>query len=647
MPDKIRKILLFVILFVKCSGSFCQTLHTTSNRALKAYNEGKQAFDYFDFKDAENFLKEAISIDKKFYEAYMVLGEMMTKLKRFPESATYYRKAVQIDSLFYKPVFFPLANAEKLSGNYADALVHYSVYIVQPGILEKNRNQSLRSIEDCKFAIEAIKNPVPFSPVSLGDSINTSDDEYWPSITVDGQTLMFTRQVSTGRSMPRTQEDFYLSHMSNGLWGKALNAGFPLNTSSNEGAQTLSSDGRYMYFTACEKQDGQGSCDIYYSSYDGKIWSLPYNIGPPVNSRSWESQPSVSANGKMLFFASNRAGGAGGMDLWYSVLGEDGKWKLPVNPGLKINSSGDEMSPFIHFDGKTLYFSSNGRVGMGGYDIYFTKMREDTSWTDPINLGYPINTFNDELGLIIDARGGQAYFSSIRDNTHGKDIFSFLVYEAVRPDPVSYFKGRVYDKFTGKSLRAGYELIDLKTGRSIISDLTDQSGVFLVCLPSDHNYGLNVNKEGYLFYSDNFMFEGIHSASEPFIKKIDLSPVREGEKITLSNVFYEFDSWKLTKESFPELNRLVRLLKDNKDIIVEIGGYTDAIGKDSYNLDLSEKRARSVKEFIIEKGITAERLSYKGFGAAAPIGDNVSDSGRKLNRRTEVKIIGNRKNGIK
>jgi flagellar motor protein MotB len=638
----INKTLILIILLCgfAYASCFAQNLHTTSNRALKAYNEGKQAYDFLDLRNAERFLREAIATDNKFYEAYMVLGEMMTTLRRFQESADFYSKAVHIDSLFYKPVFFPLANAEMMSGRYADALIHYNVYMLQPGISEKNKVLALKSIEDCKFAVDAIKNPVPFNPESLGDSINTSDDEYWPSITADGQTFMFTRQTSTGRSNPKTQEDFYISHLDHGQWGKAVNAGYPLNTSQNEGAQSLSSDGRYMYFTACERPDGLGSCDIYYSSFDGNNWSLPVNLGPPVNTPAWESQPSISSNGRMLFFSSNRAGGFGGMDLWYSILSEEGKWSSPVNLGKTINTAGDEMSPFIHFDGKTLYFSSNGRVGMGGHDIYITKMNDDTTWTEPKNLGYPINTFNDELGLIIDASGQNAYYSTKRDEKHGKDIYSFTLYESVRPEPVSYFKGHVYEKGTGKLLRAKYELVNLITGHILAANFTENNGSFLVCLPPDNNYGLNVSKEGYLFYSDNFMLKGIHSVTEPFIKRIDLSPIRVGEKLILSNVFYEFDSWKLTKESFSELNKLVKLLSDNKKIIIEIDGYTDAIGTDAYNLELSQKRAKSVLDYLVMKGIIAERLSFKGFGSTSPVGDNVTDNGRKLNRRTEIKIIG-------
>jgi outer membrane protein OmpA-like peptidoglycan-associated protein len=637
---KVHLYVIFFIMFIQGNLILGQTLHTNSNKALKSYNDGKMAYDFMDFRNAEVYLKESIRIDKDFYEAYMVLGELMSKLSRFSESSAYYRQAVRIDSLFYKPVFFPLANAEKMSGDYSLALVHYNVYLKQPGISEKNKNLAIKSIKDCQFAVEAIKNPVPFSPVNLGDSINTADDEYWPSITVDGSTFMFTRLITTGRANPRNQEDFYFSRLTNGNWGKAYNAGFPLNTISNEGAQSLSSDGRYMYFTACERPDGMGRCDIYYSEFDGVNWSLPVNVGPPVNSTGWESQPSISANGQMLFFASNRAGGIGGMDLWYSVLGANGSWKQPVNLGPIINTTGDEMSPFIHFDGHTLYFSSSGREGMGGYDIFYSRMKNDSTWTEPKNLGFPINTFNDELGLIIDAKGQVAYFSSKRDAGKGKDIYSFSVYDGIKPDPVSYFKGTVYDKLTGKKLRANYELIDLKSGKTILTSQTDVRGSFLVCLPPDNNYGLNVDKEGYLFYSDNFMLEGVHSASEPFIKNIELSQIQVGEKLTLSNVFYEFDSWKITPESFPELNKLAKLLTDNKSLKVEIGGFTDAIGTNVYNLELSEKRAKSVRDYLVTSGINSARLTYKGFGSSSPLGDNITGDGRKLNRRTEIKITG-------
>jgi flagellar motor protein MotB len=623
-----------------CTG-FSQGFHTTSNKAVKFYNDGLNAYDFMDYAKAEANFREAVSIDKNFLEAYIMLGDLYSKQRKFIESAINYRKAVKIDSLFFKPVFFTLANAEMMSGDYSGALMHYKVYLAQPGMSAKNKIVAEKDLLNCEFALEAIKNPVPFNPESVGASINSPDDEYWPSITADGQTLMFTRQKTQGSkaSYGQMQEDFYISILSDNVWQKTFNAGPPLNTMQNEGAQSLSSNGNYMYFTACDRQGGLGSCDIYFSSLSEGRWSEPNNVGSPVNTKSWESQPSISADGKTLFFSSNRPGGFGGKDLYYSRLTEKNLWSKPLNMGERINSTGDEMSPFIHFDGKTLYFSSDGKKGMGGFDIYLSRMNDDSTWTEPQNLGYPINTYNDELGLIIEAAGQKAYFSSIREKSNGKDIFFFNLYESARPNSVSYMKGKVYDKETGMMLKADYELINLSSGKTTVKNSTDANGNFLVCLPSGYNYGINVSKAGYLFYSESFMFEGMHTVAKPYIKRINLNPIRVGGEMQLSNVFYEVDSWELKKESVSELNILANLLAVNKNVTIEIGGYTDSTGSSDYNKTLSEKRALSVVNYLISKGIQSARLKYKGYGNSSPLGDNVTAEGRKLNRRTEAKVV--------
>jgi hypothetical protein len=633
----------FLVVCLSANGiCYSQSYHTKSNKALKIYNEGVTAYDYFDLTKAELSFEQAISIDKEFFEAYMMLGELMAKERRFSEAVANYRKAVKLDSMFFKPVFFSLGMAEMKSGDYANALIHLNVYLAQTGMSEKNKIVAEKNARNCEFSLDAIKNPVPFNPVNMGSAINTTDDEYWPSITADGQTLMFTRQpVSHGGSSAKEipQEDFFVSYFIDDAWQKAINAGTPLNTRQNEGAQTLSSNGRYMYFTACDRPGGMGSCDIYFSSFNEGKWSEPYDLRAPVNSSHWESQPSISADGKTLFFSSNRPGGMGGKDLWYSIMNDKNQWITPVNMGDRINTDGDEMSPFIHFDGKTLYFASDGRVGLGGFDIYMTRMNSDSTWSEPQNLGYPINTYNDETGLVIESGGQKAYFSSIRDKINGKDIFYFDLYESVRPAPVSYLKGKVYDKETGRLLKADYELINLSTNKITIKSSTDGNGNFLVCLPSGNNYGLNVSKTGYLFYSENFMFEGEHTAVEPYIKKIRLSPIKVGASMLLTNVFYEIDSWELKKESVSELNTLADLLLENKGLLMEIGGYTDSTGSAEYNIALSEKRAMSVVGYLVNRGISPERLKSKGYGNTSPIGDNVTEEGRRLNRRTEAKII--------
>jgi tetratricopeptide (TPR) repeat protein len=645
----VKYLFVIMILLTLCTvsrNSYSQGLHSTSGKAVNIYDEGKESYENLDYRTAEQEFKEALKYDDKFFEAYMMLGELYTNLNRFFEAASNYQSAVKIDSNAYRPIYFRLANAELLTGDYINALKHYKTYLRNKGNSEKNRLSALKNIPNCEFAIEALKKPVPFEMINAGYGINTTDDEYWPSITADGQTLMFTRQsYSHDNQLPfaSTQEDFYISSKSSGIWQKALNAGEPLNTRANEGPQTLSSNGEYMYFTACDRPGGLGSCDLYFSAYHNGIWSIPYNLKWPVNTTSWESTPSISADGNTLYFSSNRPGGLGGKDIWYSKMKSDGTWANPVNMGKIINTEGNEMSPFIHFDGKTLYFASDGRPGMGGYDIYMSRMKDDSTWSEPKNLGYPINTYNDEMGLVIDATGKTAYLSSKRDNGNGKDIFYFTLDESIQPDPVSYLKGKVSDKETGKLLKADYELINLSTNNVTVRNMTDDAGNFLVCLPSGYNYGINVSKAGYLFYSENFMFEGKHTVMEPLIKRIVLSRVKVGEKMLLANVFYEFDSWELKKESMQELNNLADLLFSNKEISVEIGGYTDATGTDEYNLSLSEKRALSVVNYLISKGVSSGRLKYKGYGNTFPIGDNITSEGRKLNRRTEVKIIASKK----
>ena len=348
-------VILFLIFTVAVKGAgLTQSFHTKSNRALKIYNDGVTAYDFFSFNKAESCFREAIAIDKEFFEAYMMLGELLAKQRRYSDASLNYRTAVKIDSLFFKPVFFSLGMAEMKSGDYTNAQIHFKVYLAQTGMSEKNKVVARKNSRDCEFALGAMKKPIPFNPINIGNGINTIDDEYWPSITADGQTLMFTRQPvvkNSSSSQELLQEDFFVSFYTDNVWQTALNAGAPLNTRQNEGAQTLSSNGRYMYFTACDRPGGIGSCDIYFSSFNDGKWSDPSNLRTPVNSSHWESQPSISADGKTLFFSSNRPGGMGGKDLWYSTMNDRNMWNTPVNMGNKINTDGDEMSPFIHFDG--------------------------------------------------------------------------------------------------------------------------------------------------------------------------------------------------------------------------------------------------------------------------------------------------------
>lgn len=632
-----------LIAFAFTQIGLSQGLHTSSNAAVKAYNQAMSAYDYFEMEKAESLFLKAIDISPRFYEAYMMLGELYLKQNKFKESADNYLQAINIDSSFYRPAFFTLGEAEFLVGDYINARKHYNSYLKSNDISEKNAKSAQKAIINCDFAIEAMKNPISFSPISISESINSQYDEYWPSITADGQTLMFTRQLESRPNQQNrgyVQEDFYISKRTDDEWGMAMDAGSSLNTPNNEGAQTLSSGGNYMFFTACDRAGSLGSCDIYFSAFNNGEWTTPYNIGSPINTRFWESTPSINADGDMIFFSSNRSGGFGGKDIWYSVMDSDGEWTEPKNLGNGINTEYDETSPFIHFDGTTLYFSSSGWPGMGGLDLFMTSMNEDSTWTTPKNLGYPINTVGDEMGMAIEAGGELAYFSSKRENSLGKDIYTFVLDEAVRPNPVSYIKGKVSDKETGKALQSEFELINLTGNRIALKSNTDDQGNFLICLPSGYNYGINISKPGYLFFSESFMFEDGYPINEPLIKNVFLQLIKIGEKMSLKNVFFEFDSWELKDESTRELDNLVKMMKLNPSIIIEVGGHTDIVGTDEYNMILSEKRALSVLNYLKDNGIPVDRVQHKGYGNTVPIGDNNSADGRSQNRRTEVVIVG-------
>lgn len=442
-------ITLLVIFLSQCTVT-SQTFHTRSKSALKYYDQGKRDYELLYYDRAETNLKLAIREDNRFYEAHILLGQLYSDTGDWQKAVVHYQKAIEIDPLFFPAALFSLGKAELRIGSYLEAKAHLEAYLNQPKTTSRLREEAGRMVTNCLFALSFPDSMFETEPVSVGDSVNTDLDEYWPSVTGDGQQLIFTREIRRASGYGRDrQEDFYVSQWRrDGYWGTAKNAGPPLNTAGNEGAQSIASDGRSMFFAACDRNDGHGRCDIYYSTFDGTRWSPGINVGSPINTTYWESQPSISPNGKMLFFVSNRPGGMGGMDIWYSVRGSDGKWGRPVNPGKTINSAGDEFSPFIYFNSKTLYFSSNGRESFGGHDIYVTNLNRDSTWTEPRNLGPAVNTPADETGLVIESSGKRAYFSSIREKGKGKDIYYIDLPQSIQPEPVSYYKGTVIDKAT-------------------------------------------------------------------------------------------------------------------------------------------------------------------------------------------------------
>ena len=487
---------------------------------------------------------------------------------------------------------------------------------------------------------------MPFVPKNLGDSINTEFDEFVNGITADGERLYFTRwdpRTKLLGSEENYNEEFYVSSRVDSSWRKALNLGPPVNSEGNEGALSISPDGNLIFFAACNRDDGLGSCDIYQSKRIGKHWSEPENLGEKVNSPQWDSQPSFSSDGKTLYFASKRPGGKGSSDIWKTVRNSDGSWNTPVNLGDSVNTTAEEMAPFIHADDQTLYFSSKGHLGLGGYDLFFTRKKADGSWQKAVNMGYPINTSADEITLVINAKGDLAYISSDKLGGKGKqDIYQFPLYKDARPLMTTYFKGIVFDEETKAKLSAHFELIDLTTRKTVAESQSDRiTGEFLLVLPTERNYALNVSLNGYLFYSDNFMLTGINSKSDPFIRNIPLKPIKIGEAVVLKNIFFDTDKFILKDESVAELEKLLMLLKKNPSLKIEISGHTDNVGSAEHNHELSRNRAKAVYDYLVQQQIAPARLSYEGYGFDKPIDDNSTEPGRANNRRTEFRVTGN------
>jgi outer membrane protein OmpA-like peptidoglycan-associated protein len=632
------------VIFLIGSYAHCQQWNTSSKKAIKNIEAGMQQMALGYTEDAIESFNNAIKADEGFVEAYLGLGQLYEDLGQLDKATGLYQKGHELNPGLFNQTLMGLGRVAFYSGNYILAKESFLKYLDQPGISASNRHKVHKWLDNCDFAIKAMQNPLPFKPVNLGPNINTKYNEYWPSLSADEEVLVFTAMVPVNENMKQVignwQEDFYVSRRTNGIWQKAEPMPPPINTPDNEGAQSISADGTVLYFTACNRKGGVGKCDIFFSTFDGKSWTVPKNLGSPVNTVYNEKQPSIAPDGKTLYFVSERPGGKGKMDIWKSEKTIAGKWGAPVNLGDSINTPEDEQAPFIHPDNKTLYFSSKGHVGMGGSDIYISRLKDNGTWGKATNFGYPINSPNDEMGIIVNARGDQAYFSSDRIKEMGLDIFQFEMPMKTRPNPVSYMKGTIYDAENRERLKAFFQVIELASGDTVSSaESNATNGEFLITIPTEKNYLLNISKKGYLFFSENFQFSGEYSNMEPFEKDIPLKPIRLNSQMVLKNIFYQTGSYFLLQESKIELDKVYELLSLNPNLKIEIGGHTDNVGTEAYNIELSQKRAQSVVDFLVEKGIAPNRLFPKGYGETLPVESNSTEEGRSANRRTELKIV--------
>ncbi len=600
------------------------------------------AFDNADnnhYKDAIQKIHEALLTDPRFVDAYLSLGGIYANLKKYDSSVYFFEKGILLDSVYSSTYFLPYSISLAGTGQFEKALKTINVFLQNDKLNPSSIKAGNYRKSVYEFAIDYAKkhpsNNYVFAPKNLGDSVNSVYPEYYPSVTIDGSKFIFTRRTNS-------DEDFYECTMIDGKWQTAKPLSGKVNTNFNEGAQNISQDGQWIIFTGCNYPEGQGSCDLYISYKTNTGWSEAENLGPIVNTDFWESAPSLSPDKRDLYFSSNQAGGYGGKDIWVSHRNEKGKWGRPENLGPVVNTDGDEGCSFMYADNQTLFFNSNGHKGYGATDLFFTKKQSDTAWAEPMNLGYPVNTIDDEGSMIVSADGKTAYYASEGNDSRGSlDIYSFELREDIQPPRTLWVKGKVFDSKTNEGLPSSVELTDIINRQMISKVQTDEEGNYLTTLPVGKDYAFNVNRKGYLFFSENYDLSG-NKIDSVFTADIPLQPIEAGASIVLKNIFFDSKKTELKPESMGELNSVIKLMAENPKLKILISGHTDNIGKPQDNTTLSNNRALSVINYLLaSRQIAKDRLQYKGFGETKPIADNKTEDGRAKNRRTEMSVLSN------
>lgn len=626
--------------------------YTSKNKkAIKYYEEGQKYFQIRKDAEAEKELVKAIKEDDLFIEAHVAYAQMQASKNNFAEAEIHYKRSIEINPKFYSRIFFDYGLVLFLQAKYAEAQTNLETYLKFERISPQTKEEAEFYLKSAKFAAIGIKNPKPFKPINVGEGINTENNEYFPAITSDGKQFTFTRALPIKERPGFFNEDFYVSTIQNNVWQPASSIS-SINSFGNEGAPSLSADGTIMFFASCsdefgdygaQDRKGYGSCDIFYATKVNGKWTKPRNAGSTINTANWETQPSFSSDGKTLYFVRGimSRGDIKEQDIYMSTIGDDGKFSIPVKLGENVNTPFTEESVFIHPDNQTLYFSSNGRPGFGNLDIYMSKRLPDGNWGPAINLGYPINTVEEENSLLVGPDGTIAYFASSRKGGFGGlDIYQFELPADVRPEKITYTKGKIFNAKTKEALEANFELIDLENSKTVTQSYSEANGQFFVTLTANKNYMVNVNKPGFLFYSDNFSLKGKETDfAKPYLLEIPLQPIDTGSTVELKNIFFDVNKWDLKPESKAELEKLISFLAKNPNLKIELGGHTDNSGDKKFNITLSTNRAKSVYDYVITNGkISPARLSFKGYAETRPKVPNDSPENKAKNRRTEFKV---------
>jgi len=633
VTGNISKIVFVLALLLAGFGINAQT----NKKAEDLLETAKKQVSSKNYSAAIKTCDQILSVDPRFKDAHLLLADVYNKLDSTDLEIIHLNKAGEIGREW--DVVFRLGEAHYKKSDYSGALSYYNIYSDYKYIPEKRQFLLACKIASCRFAMEPVTNSEAITPQNTG---NSATDEYWPVTSADGKKLVF-KKVANDSKQALNQADYKVEPDTT-VWDIAslLNDTIAFY---NEGLKTLQDSSKIMFFTACNRPDGSGDCDIYFIKFKDGKWGVPSNAGSAVNSEQWDGQPSFSSESKSLYFSSDRRGGKGKKDLWMAELtgftdNDMPRWKQPVNLGNLINTSGDEISPVIYENKRFFYFASDGLPGIGGMDLYSAETDNLGNFTNLKNLGYPINTNDDDAGLTVSYICDTTYFSSSRMTEKGMEIFAFNLDRGLATTPVAYVKVKVRDIVTKRPLQTTVRLENQPfKADQFQAQETGESGESMFCLQLNRNYAFKVSEPGYLFYS-KFLNQGkVNSLTEPELLDIELQPIEIGAEVQLYSIYYETDSFRILPQSEPELQNLVSFLKNNSELKIEIQGHTDSSGNAENNKLLSERRAKSVADYLTSKGIKISRLKSGGYGDKVPIASNETAEGRMLNRRTTIKII--------
>ena len=621
----------------------------TNTKARGLLEKAQQYVKARDFAKAVEVLGQLNQKFPSFGDAYLLRGSLLKAMGDNRGSLAAYRDGlskVPLDPVHASE--YQLVGDLAISyGEYQTALDAYRQLMKVAPKAQKNLVKSQHQIQNCEFALEALKHPVGEAPVPLPQPLNGFKFQYFPALTADNRFLLFT-----GRPAASSGEDLYVSRQNkDGSMGEPQPISPAINSSYNEGAGSISGDGKTLVFASCDRPKAIGNCDLYISRRTGNNWSTPINLGLNVNSTEWDSQPSLSADGRTLYFTSTRRGGEGQEDIYVTTLQPDGNWSAAQNVGTPVNTPGKDMAPFIHASGTTLYYVTDGLVGMGGLDVYRCEKTAANTWSIPTNLGYPLNTFENEASLFITSDNQKGFCSRSRASQEPPggyrlarerpvELFGFAVPPPVKARETStYTQGRVFDANTKKPLKGEVKLYDLDTDvltQYVTSDA--EYGDYTIVLNEGHHYAMYASADKYLLKSLSFDYSSQRPFS-PTALDIYLEPVRAGRSVVLNNLFYDTNKYELKPQSRTELNRLIEFLRQYRDVQIEVSGYTDNVGSPESNIQLSQRRAQAVVEYLSGHGISITRLRSRGYGETHPLAANDTETHRQLNRRIEFHIL--------